>query len=137
MSHEAGLRIISALRDLPNRMEQALETNDAVRRLAGKYAHAENFLYLGRQYNFPTALEGALQAQGDQLHSRRGLPGSGNEARSHCSRRPAYSERVHHAARLYLRQSDVEPGRDQGPAAARLSRLPKKETIAWPTWPTT
>ena len=32
-----------------------------VRRIAGKYCHATNFLYLGRQYNFPTALEGALK----------------------------------------------------------------------------
>lgn len=61
MSHEAGLRIISALRSLSDKMEQALETNAAARRVAEKYCQAENFLYLGRQYNFPTALEGALK----------------------------------------------------------------------------
>ena len=38
-----------------------METNDAVRRIAEKYAECRNFLYLGRQFNFPTALEGALK----------------------------------------------------------------------------
>ena len=42
-------------------MERALETNDDARRIAEKYADCNNFLYLGRQYNFPTALEGALK----------------------------------------------------------------------------
>jgi glucosamine--fructose-6-phosphate aminotransferase (isomerizing) len=42
-------------------MRQTLEVNAAVRRLAGKYFEATNFLYLGRQFNFPTALEGALK----------------------------------------------------------------------------
>ena len=42
-------------------MAQALETNNDARRIAAKYATCNNFLYLGRQYNFPTALEGALK----------------------------------------------------------------------------
>ena len=43
------------------RLRKALECNDVARHIAGKYCHADNFLYLGRQYNFPTALEGALK----------------------------------------------------------------------------
>jgi glucosamine--fructose-6-phosphate aminotransferase (isomerizing) len=42
-------------------MRRALDTEDEVKRIAEKYAHVSNFLYLGRQYNFPTALEGALK----------------------------------------------------------------------------
>jgi glucosamine--fructose-6-phosphate aminotransferase (isomerizing) len=61
LSHDAGMRIIERLRELPNQVERALKTNDEVRRIAGKYCHATNFLYLGRNYNFPTALEGALK----------------------------------------------------------------------------
>jgi len=61
LSFEAGKRIIGELRKLPDVMRQALEVNNEVRRLAGKYCHATNFLYLGRQYNFPTAVEGALK----------------------------------------------------------------------------
>ncbi len=61
LSYEAGLRIIDELRELPRHLEQALETNNEARRIAAKYSASNNFLYLGRQYNFPTALEGALK----------------------------------------------------------------------------
>ncbi len=58
---EAGLKIIENLQKLPELVTRALETNDVCRQLAGKYCHCTNFLYLGRQFNFPTALEGALK----------------------------------------------------------------------------
>src|SRR6056297_2242742 len=61
LSYTAGRHIIDALRELPDKIRTALETNDHVRRIAGKYCGYDNFLYLGRQYNFPTALEGALK----------------------------------------------------------------------------
>jgi glucosamine--fructose-6-phosphate aminotransferase (isomerizing) len=61
LSYEAGLRIIEELSALPRHVEEALDTNDDARRIAAKYASCDNFLYLGRQYNFPTALEGALK----------------------------------------------------------------------------
>ncbi len=58
---DAGMRIIERLQALPDLVARALETNDIVRQIAGKYCHCTNFLYLGRQFNFPTALEGALK----------------------------------------------------------------------------
>ena len=61
MSYESGRRIIEALQCLPEKIEAALQCNDLVRQIAGKYCHANNFLYLGRQNDFPTALEGALK----------------------------------------------------------------------------
>ena len=61
LSYEAGMRIIERLQALPEQVAKALETNDVVKQVAAKYCHATNFLYLGRQYNFPTALEGALK----------------------------------------------------------------------------
>jgi glucosamine--fructose-6-phosphate aminotransferase (isomerizing) len=61
LSFGAGLRIIEALQKLPDQVRQVLGTNDEVRRIAAKYHHCNNFLYLGRQYNFPAALEGALK----------------------------------------------------------------------------
>ena len=61
LSHDAGIRLIERLQELPDRVAQALKTEDAVRRIAEKYYRAENFLYLGRQFNFPVALEGALK----------------------------------------------------------------------------
>jgi glucosamine--fructose-6-phosphate aminotransferase (isomerizing) len=61
LSYSAGLRMIGELQELPNKVRRALACNDAVKRIAEKYAGCNNFLYLGRQFNFPTALEGALK----------------------------------------------------------------------------
>jgi glucosamine--fructose-6-phosphate aminotransferase (isomerizing) len=61
LSALAGARIISHLKALPDLVRQALDTNDQVQELAAKYHEAKNFLYLGRNYNFPIALEGALK----------------------------------------------------------------------------
>jgi len=61
LSYEAGMRIIGELKNLPAAVQDALACDPQVRRVAEKYKGATNFLYLGRQYNFPTALEGALK----------------------------------------------------------------------------
>lgn len=61
LSFEAGLRIIENLRSLPEKVCQALSSDAAARRIADRYSRCNNFLYLGRQFNFPTALEGALK----------------------------------------------------------------------------
>ncbi len=61
LSYSAGKRIIDNLRRMPELAAQALECNDAVQAIAEKYYQRENFLYMGRLYNFPVALEGALK----------------------------------------------------------------------------
>jgi glucosamine--fructose-6-phosphate aminotransferase (isomerizing) len=49
------------LEAIPEKIEKALLLNDQMIALAEKYKDAKNFLYLGRGYNFPVALEGALK----------------------------------------------------------------------------
>ncbi len=61
LSYPAGKRMISNLRAMPDKIRQTLKCFDAVKEVARKYYMAENFLYLGRLYNFPVALEGALK----------------------------------------------------------------------------
>lgn len=61
LGFDEGLEIIAQLEALPQKVEAALEVDPQVRRIAEKYAHCSNFLYLGRHINFPTALEGALK----------------------------------------------------------------------------
>ncbi|MCH7532246.1 MAG: glutamine--fructose-6-phosphate transaminase (isomerizing) [Gemmatimonadetes bacterium] len=56
-----GREFVSALRMLPEQVEQVLELNDEIKALAEAYGDARNFLYLGRGYQFPVALEGALK----------------------------------------------------------------------------
>ncbi|MEI7594328.1 MAG: glutamine--fructose-6-phosphate transaminase (isomerizing) [Bacteroidota bacterium] len=53
--------IIAELQTIPEKVNRTLKTNDLIIKIAEKYKDARNFLYLGRGYNFPVALEGALK----------------------------------------------------------------------------
>ncbi|MEX0843100.1 MAG: glutamine--fructose-6-phosphate transaminase (isomerizing) [Gemmatimonadota bacterium] len=56
-----GRKVVKALQDLPAQVASILEQNESIRVLAERYKDAPNFLYLGRGYQFPVALEGALK----------------------------------------------------------------------------
>jgi glucosamine--fructose-6-phosphate aminotransferase (isomerizing) len=56
-----GRKFVSALRELPAQVARTLELEPLTRKLAEQYGGAQNFLYLGRGYQFPVALEGALK----------------------------------------------------------------------------
>src|SRR5688572_27786260 len=71
---DQGREILHRLMELPDKVEQVLELSDAVRELARIYKSASNFLYLGRGYNFPTALEGALKLKEISYIHAEGLP---------------------------------------------------------------
>ncbi len=49
------------LENIPQKVEKALQLNNQIEKIAAKFKDATNFLYLGRGYNFPVALEGALK----------------------------------------------------------------------------
>ncbi len=53
--------LLNELHEIPQKAEIVLKQNDAIKKLAEKYKDARDFLYLGRGYNFPVALEGALK----------------------------------------------------------------------------
>lgn len=61
LSIGAGQRIIEELRSLPDAVRKALTCHDKVKAIARRYAECRNCLYLGRQYLYPVALEGALK----------------------------------------------------------------------------
>jgi glucosamine--fructose-6-phosphate aminotransferase (isomerizing) len=61
MSVVQGGEIVSALKALPGQVEAILGLDDNLRGLAESYADTRNFLYMGRGYQFPVALEGALK----------------------------------------------------------------------------
>lgn len=61
MSSVMGMRILKELDALPGLAEQVLKQDDLINKIAEKYCHYKNFLYLGRKYNYPIALEGALK----------------------------------------------------------------------------
>lgn len=54
-------RYLQELELIPEKVKEALETNEKAKEIAAKFKDATNCLYLGRGYNFPVALEGALK----------------------------------------------------------------------------
>jgi len=74
VTQDRAREIIEAIKKLPEQVEQVLELNDALRELARTYKSSTNFLYLGRGYNFPTALEGALKLKEISYIHAEGLP---------------------------------------------------------------
>ncbi|TAE12739.1 MAG: glutamine--fructose-6-phosphate transaminase (isomerizing) [Bacteroidetes bacterium] len=61
ISQERFTQLSQELSTVPEKVAKVLEQDDAVKAIALKYADARDFLYLGRGYNFPIALEGALK----------------------------------------------------------------------------
>lgn len=61
MSLEEGKASLEDLQDLPAKIDWVLREKDKIQKLAKKYAHFENFFFLGRNYMYATSLEGALK----------------------------------------------------------------------------
>jgi glucosamine--fructose-6-phosphate aminotransferase (isomerizing) len=53
--------MVSKLREVPEQVKKVLDNEDQIAEIARRYKDNENFLYLGRGYNYPVALEGALK----------------------------------------------------------------------------
>lgn len=61
LSVATGERLIKALLEIPEKMNEVLKQNDKIKELANKYKDYHDFLYLGRGINYPVALEGSLK----------------------------------------------------------------------------
>ncbi len=61
ISVQQGQEIISAIYKIPEQVGSILQAEEQIKQIANEYYKANNFLYLGRGINFPTALEGALK----------------------------------------------------------------------------
>ncbi len=61
MSVERGRQIAQAMEELPAQIQSILDRAQEIEVIAEEFKDASNFLYLGRGYNFPVALEGALK----------------------------------------------------------------------------
>ncbi len=61
MERSDYLRVVKGLNEIPEKIREVLKTNDKVKDLARTFTYAHNFLYLGRGFSFPVALEGALK----------------------------------------------------------------------------
>ena len=61
ISKELLRSLLEEMENIPSKVEKALKLNDQIEKIARLFKDARNFIYLGRGYNFPVALEGALK----------------------------------------------------------------------------
>lgn len=61
MTKEEGKKFLKALEHIPDQIKKILESHEKIQTIAKKYASYNNFMFLGRNYMYPTALEGALK----------------------------------------------------------------------------
>ena len=61
ISDEKRAELVNELQTIPDKISKILQHDDQIRDLAKTFTYARNFLYLGRGYNYPVALEGALK----------------------------------------------------------------------------
>jgi glucosamine--fructose-6-phosphate aminotransferase (isomerizing) len=61
ISESRFFELLRELNTIPDKVERILQSNDRIRELSVTFTYAHNFIYLGRGYNYPVALEGALK----------------------------------------------------------------------------
>ena len=61
LSHDRYMHLLQEVHDIPDKVAEVLQSHEKIKILAEKYKDAKDALYLGRGYNFPVALEGALK----------------------------------------------------------------------------
>jgi len=74
LSQPDVMTYLRALESIPNKIARITEQSDAIRQVAEKFKDANNWLYLGRGYNYPTALEGALKLKEISYIHAEGMP---------------------------------------------------------------
>jgi glucosamine--fructose-6-phosphate aminotransferase (isomerizing) len=74
LSHSEGLEIIAAMEKLPDLVARTLQLDAQIAAIAKKYAHSKSFLFMGRQAQYPIALEGALKLKEISYISSSGYP---------------------------------------------------------------
>jgi glucosamine--fructose-6-phosphate aminotransferase (isomerizing) len=74
MSSHKVTKFIEELERVPDHIEKVLEQDDAIRSITEKYVNRENWLFLGRGYNYPTAMEGALKLKEISYIHAEGMP---------------------------------------------------------------
>ncbi|MEQ8769319.1 MAG: glutamine--fructose-6-phosphate transaminase (isomerizing) [Phycisphaerales bacterium] len=74
MSPDACARIIAELQGIPDKLERVLEHDEHIKAVTAKHIDRENWLFLGRGYNYPVAMEGALKLKEISYIHAEGMP---------------------------------------------------------------
>ena len=115
ISNSEGIALAKALAEIPKQAAKILKHNDAIRDIAKIYYKHNNFLYLGRSYNFPVALEGALKLKEISYVHAGGLSRRGDEARPDRAHRQKYAVGRDSPEGQRIRKGALQYPGDQGP----------------------
>ncbi|TVQ60046.1 MAG: glutamine--fructose-6-phosphate transaminase (isomerizing) [Phycisphaerales bacterium] len=74
MSHEQCSHFIAELERIPDSIQRVLQESDHIKEVVSRYCDRENWLFLGRGYNYPVALEGALKLKEISYIHAEGMP---------------------------------------------------------------
>lgn len=74
MSPEASARLMGELAQIPDKIDRCLQADEQIKKVTEKYIHRDNWLFLGRGYNYPTAMEGALKLKEISYIHAEGMP---------------------------------------------------------------
>ncbi|MGB2820977.1 MAG: glutamine--fructose-6-phosphate transaminase (isomerizing) [Phycisphaerae bacterium] len=74
LSQNATTQYMNALSQIPQKIETVLQQSEMIRQVVGEYVDFDNWLFLGRGYNYPVALEGALKLKEISYIHAEGLP---------------------------------------------------------------
>jgi glutamine---fructose-6-phosphate transaminase (isomerizing) len=72
MSLVDGQNIAAEIENIPGKIDRILKLNQQIEYIASEFQDSRNFLYLGRGYNFPVALEGALKLKKYHIFMQKG-----------------------------------------------------------------
>ncbi len=143
-------RLVEGLAGLPETVARALASEPSVKAVARDYAQARNFYYLGRRYNYPSALEGALKlkeicplihaegyAAGEMKHGPIALIRKGWPVVFLATDSPVYDKIVSNIEEVRARKGECIVIASEGDAAIRRSAeslitVPKTEEVFSP-----
>jgi len=120
--------LVAALRRLPEQAARAIEMAASTEEMADRYAAAAGFMYIGRSFGYPAALEGALKIKEISYLHAEGYAARRTEARPHFTPRPGSSARCRGHAVLGVREADQQPDGGQGPDARVLAVATEGDT---------
>jgi glucosamine--fructose-6-phosphate aminotransferase (isomerizing) len=135
LSRDYGIEIARELSALPSKIEHALEARDSVRRIAELYGRHDNFIYLGRGFHVPVALEGALKlkeisyihaegyAAGEMKHGPIALIDEDMPVVAICPRDAHYEKTISNMQEVLARQGRLIAVATEGDADVRALGL--------------
>lgn len=119
MTKQEGINFLNALEKIPDQVKEVLSLHPKIKELAKKYSQYDNFFFLGRNYMYPTALEGALKlkeisyvnangyAAGEMKHGPIALIGPECPSVFFCANRSTYSKMVSNMMEVKARNGKI------------------------------